>query len=77
VKEDYLYLSAWIRELSQKYGSSILIRIFDAQSLQGVIKSFRHGVFRYPTFIINKKEKYTGKDKEWLDNLLRRHLGTE
>ena len=74
LKEDYLYLSNWIRELSQKYRERILIRVIDVQSLQGVYKSIRYGIFRYPTFIINKKKKFTGKDKSRLDSLLQEQL---
>ncbi|MGA2957213.1 MAG: hypothetical protein ABSF48_15995 [Thermodesulfobacteriota bacterium] len=75
VKEDYLYLSSWIKELSQKYREKILIRITDAQSLQGFYKSIRYRAFRYPAFIINNKKKYTGTDKVRLDLLLREELG--
>ena len=74
LKEDYLYLSNWIRELSQKYREKILIKVTDVQSLQGVLKSIRHGIFRYPTFIIDKKKKYTGKDKDRLDALLQEYM---
>ena len=70
LKEEYLFLSNWIRELSQKYRENILIKVIDVQSLQGVYKSIRYGIFRYPTFIINSKKKYTGKDKDRLDALL-------
>ena len=74
LKEDYLFLSNWIRELSQKYRENILIKVIDVQSLQGVLKSIRHGIFRYPTFIIEKKKKYTGKDKDRLDALLQEYF---
>ena len=75
LKEDYLFLSGWIKELSQKYRERILIRVTDAQSLQGVYKSIRYRAFRYPAFIINNKKKYLGKDKVRLDSLLREELG--
>lgn len=61
--------------MAQKYRGDILIRITDAQSLQGFYKSIRYRAFRYPAFIINKKKKYTGKDKVRLDLLLREELG--
>ena len=70
LKEEYLFLSAWIRELSQKYGSRILIRLIDVQSLQGVYKSLRFGIHRYPAFVVNNKKKYAGKEKHRLDALL-------
>ena len=76
LKEDYLFLSGWIRELSQKYGPKILIKVIDGQSFQGVIKSIRYWVHRYPTFIINNEKKYTGKDKARLDALLQEHLSS-
>ena len=75
VREDYLFLSGWVRELSQKYREKILIRITDAQSLQGFFKSIRYRAFRYPSFIINKRKKYTGKDKVQLESLLQEELG--
>lgn len=74
LKEEYLFLSTWIKELAQKYREKILIKIIDAQSLQGFIKSIRHRAFRYPAFIIDCKKKYTGKDKVELDALLQQHL---
>ena len=74
LKEEYLFLSNWIRELAQKYREQILIKIIDVQSLLGVYKSLRYGVRRYPTFIVNQKAKYTGKDKAQLDTLLQEYL---
>lgn len=76
IKEDYLLLSEWMRELSQKYGPKILIKIIDAQSFWGFCKALRHGVFHYPTFIINNKKKYTGKDKKQLDALLQEQMAS-
>ena len=74
LKEDYLYLSGWVREILEKYPERISIQIINAQSLQGFLKSIRHRVFRYPTFIIQGKEKYHGKDKQALDSLIRERL---
>jgi hypothetical protein len=74
LKEEYLFLSNWIRELSQKYREKILIKVIDVQSLQGMYKSLRYWAHQYPTFIINKKSKYTGKEKAQLDALLQQYL---
>lgn len=74
VREDYLFLSGWIKELSQKYRERILIRITDAQSLQGFYKSLRFRAFRYPAFIINGRKKYSGRDKLQLESLLQEEL---
>ncbi len=74
LKEDYLFLSQWVKELSQRYREKILIKIIDAQSLEGLYKSVRHRVFRYPAFIVDRKKKYIGKDKFQLDTLLQEEL---
>jgi hypothetical protein len=75
IREDFIFLSEWIKELSQKYREKILIRITDAQSLQGFYKSLRYRAFRYPAFIINGRRKYAGRDKVRLESLLREELG--
>ena len=74
LKEDYLFLSGWLREILEKYPEEISIQLIDAQSLQGFFKSIRHRVFRYPTFIIEGKGKYHGRDKQALDSLIRQRL---
>ncbi len=75
LKEDYLFLSGWVKELARRYGENILIRVVDAQSLQGFYKSIRYRIFRYPGFVINKRQTYIGNDKARLDSLLQEELG--
>lgn len=69
--EDFQRLSTLILDLAARYGDSILIRIFDPRSLQGLIKSVRYGVRRYPTFVINKHKKVAGLDAAGLEQALR------
>jgi hypothetical protein len=68
--EDYQRLSSLIFELADSYGEEILIRLVDPRSLQGLIKSIRYGVHRYPTFIINGHKKIIGLDAEGLKDLI-------
>lgn len=70
LKEEYLKLSDWIRELTRIYEHRLLIKLIDAQSILGIYKSLRHRVRKYPTFIIEGKETYTGWDKKRLESLL-------
>ena len=63
-------LSDWIRELSRIYEQRILIKLIDAQSILGIYKSLRHWVRKYPTFIVEGQETYTGWDKQRLESLL-------
>ncbi|MFH0789449.1 MAG: hypothetical protein V2B13_17805 [Pseudomonadota bacterium] len=70
LKEEYLKLSDWIRELTRMYKHRLLIKLIDAQSILGIYKSLRYWVRKYPTFIIEGKEIYTGWDKKRLESLL-------
>ena len=70
LKEEYLKLSDWIRELIRIYEDRLLIKLIDAQSILGFYKSLRHWVRKYPTFIVEGQETYTGWDKKRLENLL-------
>ena len=72
--EECIQLSDWIRELTRLYKHRLQIKLIDAQSLLGIYKSFRYWIRKYPTFIIEKKETYTGWDKKQLERLLDQHI---
>jgi hypothetical protein len=59
---DLKWLSALVLDLAARYGDSVLIRIWDPRSLQGLIKSIRYVTRRYPTFVVAGREKVTGYD---------------
>lgn len=59
---DFRRLSAMIFDLAGRYGERILIRVYDPRSLQGLVKAVRHGVRRYPTFLVAGRTKITGWD---------------
>jgi hypothetical protein len=69
--EDFQQLSNLILDLAARFGGSVLIRIFDPRSLQGLVKSVRYGVHRYPTFVINKHKKVVGLDATGLEGILK------
>ena len=46
LKEDYLKLSEWIRELARIYQPRLCIKLIDAQSILGFYKSLRHAFDR-------------------------------
>ena len=74
LKEEYLRLSDWIRELTRLYKHRLLIKLIDVQSLHGFYKSLRHRIRKYPTFIIEGKETYTGWDRNQLEALLDKYI---
>jgi len=63
-------LSGWIREISYLYRHRIQIRVIDAQSPLGLWKQMRHGVFRFPAFIVDKKRTYVGWETGKLEALI-------
>jgi len=67
---DYQRFSDVILDLSLRYGDSVMIRIWDPRSLQGLFKAIRYGVHRYPTFIVNRHKKVVGLDTSKLNESL-------
>ena len=74
LKEDYTKLCDWMKELTRLYKHRIFIKLIDVQSFVGIYKSLRHGIRRYPTFIIEGKDVYTGWDKNQLEDLLDKYI---
>jgi hypothetical protein len=72
LKEEFIKLSDWVRELRRLYKHRLLIKLVDIQSPLGIYKSLRHRIRTYPTFIIEGKETYAGWDKTHLELLLDR-----
>ena len=74
LKEEYVKLSDWIRELRRLYKHRLLIKLIDIQSPLGIYKALRHRIRAYPTFIIEGKETYAGWDRNHLEDLLDRYI---
>ena len=67
---EFQRLSDAVMDLSDRYQENILIHIWDPRSLQGLVKSIRYWVRRYPTFIVQGQKKVTGWDLEQLERLI-------
>ena len=70
LKEEYAKLSDWIQDLTRLYKHRLFIKLIDVQSPLGIYKSLRNWIRKYPTFIVEGQETYTGWDKGWLERLL-------
>ena len=60
LKQDYQHLSEWVHELTQKYCDQIAIRVIDAASIEGFIKTFRYRVRQYPALIVDRQTRFPG-----------------
>jgi hypothetical protein len=70
LKEEVAKLSDWIQDLTRLHKHRLFIKLIDVQSPLGIYKSLRHWIRKYPTFIVEGQETYTGWDKERLESLL-------
>ena len=74
LREDHAKLSDWIQELSRLYKHRLCINLIDVQSLQGFYKSLRHRIRKYPAFIVEGKEAYSGWDRNRLEEILDKYI---
>ncbi len=63
-------LTDWIKEISNLYRHRINIRVIDAQSPLGFWKQLRYRLFRFPAFIVDKKQTYVGWNPQELEALI-------
>ena len=76
-QDDYRRLIDWVYDLAGRYGNHLLIKVIDPQSPEGLLKSLRYRVRRYPTFVIGGKTKVVGWQREQLEAVLVSMLPTE
>ena len=59
--DDYQAMSDGVREVFRLYCDQLLVKVIDAASLEGFVKSLRNGIHRYPAIILEGK-KFTGDE---------------
>jgi hypothetical protein len=74
IKEEVSRLASLLFDLSCRYGDQIHIRMIDPQSPEGLLKSVRYWARKYPTFIVDGREKVVGWDQAALDAVLQARL---
>jgi hypothetical protein len=72
-QEDFKRLTEVIFNLSDHFPDKVHIRIWDPRSFQGLLKSIRFGVRRYPTFIVNGHHKVAGWDENKLNQYIKEY----
>lgn len=75
-KEEYERLVALLSELTRRFGGWVRFRVIDPQTIEGIWKSLRYWVRRYPTFIIDGR-KVVGWDEGTLVSRIEACLGAE
>jgi hypothetical protein len=75
LQAEYAAISGWVREALERYGERLDIKVIDAASLEGVWKTLRHRVRRFPAFIVDGHEKIVGFNRERLNAAVAHGLG--
>jgi hypothetical protein len=71
---EYQALSDWVHQLLRRHGHRVRVDVADAASIEGILKSLRYGVRRYPAVIVGGRDKQVGTDFDSLDPVIERHL---
>jgi hypothetical protein len=75
--EDYRKLSDWVLNSVERYGGRVTFKVIDAASMEGLLKSVRYGVRKYPAVIVNGKEKQIGADFSSAESLIDKNLALQ
>jgi hypothetical protein len=73
-KAEYERLVQLLAALTRRFQGRVQFRVIDPQTLEGIWKSLRYWVRRYPTFIIDG-QKLSGWDEGELVSRIEAHLG--
>jgi hypothetical protein len=71
---EFQELSDWIRRLGVQHGGRVHFRVIDAASIEGVLASLRHRVFRYPAVIVDGRDKQSGAELSAAEPIIERHV---
>lgn len=68
--DEHQRLTDWVYDLAGQYGERIQIKVIDPQSAEGLFKSLRYRVRRYPTWIVDGEARVVGWDRQALEAAL-------
>jgi len=72
--KEYNTLSDWVINAAESYGGQVVFKVVDAASLEGVWKSLRYGVRKYPAVIIEGMGKVIGEDFKQAEQMIDQKL---
>ena len=67
---EFQAVSDWVHRLLERHGARLRIDVLDAASIRGFLASLRHRVRRYPTVIVDGRDRQAGLSFEALDALI-------
>lgn len=58
---EYQSISDWVNHLFQRYCDQVMVKVIDAASPEGLLKSLRYRVRRYPAIIVDHQTRFSGE----------------
>ena len=75
--QEYRHLSDWVMSAVERYGGRVVFKVIDAASTEGLLKSVRYGVHKYPAVVIDGREKQLGADFAKAESLIDKSLALQ
>lgn len=75
--QDYRHLSDWVIQAAEHYGGRVVFKVVDAASVEGVFKSLRYRVRKYPAVVIDGKSKQIGEDFKQAETMIDQRLSLQ
>ncbi len=57
---EYQAVSDWVREVFRRHCDRVAVKVIDAASLEGVVKTLRYRVHRFPAIIVGREARFSG-----------------
>ena len=71
---DFQRVSDWVHGLLRRHRTGVAVSVVDAASIEGVWKSLRHGVRRYPAVIVDGRATAVGAELGAADAVIEERL---
>jgi hypothetical protein len=72
--QDFQKVSDWVHSLLERHGDRVKVSVVDVASIEGVWKSLRHGLRRYPAVVLDGQKTLVGTDFAAVDRLIAQRL---
>ena len=73
---EYQAVSDWVRRIFSRHGQGIVVKVIDAASVEGFLKTARHRLRTFPAVIVDGRERFSGTDFAAADQAIDRRLRT-
>jgi hypothetical protein len=74
LREQFQDMSDWIHGLFERFENRIAVKVVDAASIEGVWKSLRHRLRKYPAVMVDGKQTNVGGDFRALDSMIEKRV---